>query len=351
LGKYNKAASVSASVALCALIPLNFLSAYGHDLPESQASKGVMENVIEDHQSQLLNLPAVKPTAQSVTRLSHMTAPVTTQQRWNGQANSFQANSDSHTRSSRASVVTHMATGHASVMANQKEVLRFRADAPDANGNWLTPTERAEAAVQQLNQLTPQALATLQPVQIGQRVYLSAGEQTIAEVDLSTARQQGMTPQHLALGWSKQLKQALAPVLSTVAPLQSAKKPLTVKTLTTVVDPAAATSTSAVGSKPGSVIANGKASWYGPGFHGRRAANGSIFNQFAMTAAHKTLPFGTLVRVVNKANGRFVVVKITDRGPFVGTRVIDLSRKAAESLGMLGSGVATVRLEKISSAT
>lgn len=89
----------------------------------------------------------------------------------------------------------------------------------------------------------------------------------------------------------------------------------------------------------------GLASWYGPGFHGRRSANGERFDQNALTAAHKTLPFGTLVRVTNLNNGTSVVVRINDRGPYAGSRVIDLSRRAAQEIGMLGSGVANVKLE------
>ena len=78
------------------------------------------------------------------------------------------------------------------------------------------------------------------------------------------------------------------------------------------------------------------ASWYGPGFHGRRTANGERFDQDALTAAHKTLPFGTRVRVINHATGRSVVVRINDRGPFVGGRSIDLSRGAARAVGCAG---------------
>ena len=92
-------------------------------------------------------------------------------------------------------------------------------------------------------------------------------------------------------------------------------------------------------------VRNGKASWYGPGFHGRRTANGEVFNQNALTAAHRSLPFGTRVRVTNVNNGRSVVVRINDRGPFTRGRVIDLSTAAANSLGMIHHGVAPVRLE------
>ncbi|MBY0251275.1 MAG: septal ring lytic transglycosylase RlpA family protein [Methylobacterium organophilum] len=80
------------------------------------------------------------------------------------------------------------------------------------------------------------------------------------------------------------------------------------------------------------------ASWYGPGFHGRRAADGSRFDQDALTAAHKTLPFGTRVRVTCAATGRSVVVRITDRGPFIAGRAIDLSRGAAQAIGLTGIG-------------
>ncbi len=89
----------------------------------------------------------------------------------------------------------------------------------------------------------------------------------------------------------------------------------------------------------------GEASWYGPGFHGRTTANGEKFNQEELTAAHRSLPFGTKVRVTNINNGRSVVVRINDRGPFAAGRVIDLSAAAARIIGMVGSGIAPVRLE------
>lgn len=88
----------------------------------------------------------------------------------------------------------------------------------------------------------------------------------------------------------------------------------------------------------------GVASWYGPGFHGKKTSNGERYNQNSMTAAHKLLPFNTKLRVTNLKNGRSVVVRINDRGPFVGSRIIDLSRAAAKQLDMLGSGTARVRL-------
>lgn len=90
---------------------------------------------------------------------------------------------------------------------------------------------------------------------------------------------------------------------------------------------------------------SGLASWYGPGFHGRRSANGEIYNQNALTAAHRSLPFGTRVRVTNTRTGRSVVVRINDRGPYAGGRIIDLSAAAAQILGVIHTGVAPVRVE------
>lgn len=89
----------------------------------------------------------------------------------------------------------------------------------------------------------------------------------------------------------------------------------------------------------------GLASWYGPGYHGRMTANGEIFDQEAPTAAHRTLPFGTVVRVVNTSNGRSTVVTINDRGPFIDGRVIDLSKGAAREIEALGPGVVPVTLQ------
>lgn len=90
---------------------------------------------------------------------------------------------------------------------------------------------------------------------------------------------------------------------------------------------------------------SGRASWYGPGFHGRRTASGEIFNQNALTAAHPSLRFGTRVRVTNLNNGRSITVRINDRGPYAKGRVIDLSAAAARSVGLIRSGVAPVRVD------
>lgn len=90
-------------------------------------------------------------------------------------------------------------------------------------------------------------------------------------------------------------------------------------------------------------VQEGEASWYGPGFQGRKTASGERFNTNEMTAAHKTLPFGTVLKVTNLSNDKFVVVTVNDRGPYVGGRIIDLSKAAKDEIGM--GGTTQVRLE------
>lgn len=89
---------------------------------------------------------------------------------------------------------------------------------------------------------------------------------------------------------------------------------------------------------------DGIASWYGPDFHAKKTSNGEIYNMYAMTAAHKTLPMNTMVKVDNLDNGLSTVVRINDRGPFVDGRIIDLSNKAAHEIDMVNKGTAKVRL-------
>ena len=93
--------------------------------------------------------------------------------------------------------------------------------------------------------------------------------------------------------------------------------------------------------------ATGIASWYGPGFHGKKTSNGEIYDQNSLTAAHKTLPMNTILRVTNLENNKQIKVRINDRGPFVGNRIIDLSKKGAKDLDMIDQGTAMVKLEVI----
>lgn len=92
---------------------------------------------------------------------------------------------------------------------------------------------------------------------------------------------------------------------------------------------------------------SGSASWYGPGFHGRKTASGERFNMYAYTAAHRYLPLGSRIRVTNVETGKSIVVKVNDRGPYHGNRILDLSKAAARSLGMIKSGTCNVKLERL----
>lgn len=96
-----------------------------------------------------------------------------------------------------------------------------------------------------------------------------------------------------------------------------------------------------------SYIEEGIASWYGPGFNGKKTSNGEVYNQKGYTAAHKNLPLPAYLKVTNLTNGKKVIVRVNDRGPFVGSRIIDLSEGSARAIGMIGTGTARVRIELI----
>jgi rare lipoprotein A len=123
------------------------------------------------------------------------------------------------------------------------------------------------------------------------------------------------------------------------------------KSSTNVSPPASPSAKSAKHSKipplpaPAGYSEEGNASWYGDPFHGRHAANGEVYDMYKLTAAHRTLPFETMVRVTNLNNGKSTVVRITDRGPFVGNRILDLSLAGAREIDSIGPGVVPIRLE------
>ena len=94
-------------------------------------------------------------------------------------------------------------------------------------------------------------------------------------------------------------------------------------------------------------VITGISSWYGPNFHGKLTANGEVFDQYGVTAAHKTLPLGTVARVTNLDNNKSVILRINDRGPYVGDRILDCSYGAAKKLGFIAQGTTKVRIELI----
>lgn len=155
------------------------------------------------------------------------------------------------------------------------------------------------------------------PGRRGNAFVVQNGATALLEVDDAFAKAQGGQPTTLVIGWVNKLRTALGG------------------------QPFATTASRGGAFLPSSRL--GHASWYGPGFHGRMAASGERFNQFSMTAAHKTLPFGTLIMVTNTSNGRSCIVRVNDRGPYIAGREIDLSYAAAQAIGM--NGVASVRLD------
>ena len=120
------------------------------------------------------------------------------------------------------------------------------------------------------------------------------------------------------------------------------RSPKTAKEKTTQADKAAKTNSK---TPPVGTIIRGMASYYAEDFHNRKTANGEIFNMHGLTVAHKTWDFNTWLEVKNLSNGRTVVVRVNDRGPYVGNRIIDLSLGAAKEIGMIGAGVQEVEIE------
>lgn len=112
-------------------------------------------------------------------------------------------------------------------------------------------------------------------------------------------------------------------------------------------DTAAASSGQRACADAGDYDRNGNASWYGDGYHGKRTASGQTFDMNALTAAHPSLPFGSRIRVTNLKNGRSVVLTVTDRGPFTGGRIVDVSRRAAQKLDFVNAGLAPVRVRTV----
>ena len=218
--------------------------------------------------------------------------------------------------------------GHASLIVNDAEVVRIRSELDDQ-----MPRERvikvAETLYAQLSLGNP--AEAIKESTSDDANFIRFGDITLLTVDNATAARAGLAGTDLTHVWTKQLRKALGVV-------DVVKADVIIKT-----EKAAKQALK----KTGRFLTNGVASWYGPGFHGRTAANGSRYNMYAMTAAHKTLPFGSRVKVINRSNGKSVIVKITDRGPYAHGRVIDLSKAAAQSIGMLGSGTANVALELI----
>jgi rare lipoprotein A len=136
-----------------------------------------------------------------------------------------------------------------------------------------------------------------------------------------------------------------APAQPTATPESTAEKAKNETAATPGAAPARKRGKNPIAPAPVGFIEEGNASWYGNPFHGRRSSNGEVYDMYKLTAAHRTLPFETMVRVTNLNNGKSTTVRITDRGPFVDNRIIDLSLAAAREIESVGPGVVHVRVE------
>ncbi|MEA5478852.1 septal ring lytic transglycosylase RlpA family protein [Pseudanabaena galeata UHCC 0370] len=215
--------------------------------------------------------------------------------------------------------------------------------ADDSSENLLTsanPVERATAAAALINQLNRDGLDANKiipawkngnyVIKLGDRAMLKFDQQAVFPGSLQNQTQDVLESANLL----RRLLGRANPVVEVV----NAPKPKIA---------ARSTSTPALNNRIVGVM-SGMASWYGPGFDGNYSASGEIFRASELTAAHPSLPFGTLVRVVNMDNNQSVVVRINDRGPYIHGRVIDISTAAANVIGLISSGVAPVRLEVLS---
>ncbi len=184
----------------------------------------------------------------------------------------------------------------------------------DAPAGGLEPSQRAVVVASRLAYALKDGETDFRPAYMAGETVVMAGDRLLATVDSETAALNNMEPTGLAWLWANNLRDAMG--IDRLGPR---------------------------------LVQTGMASWYGRDFHGRYTASGEVFDERQYTAAHKTLPFGSVVRVTNLDNGLSVIVRINDRGPFVHNRVVDLSTEAAKAIGLVSTGIAPVRLEVVHS--
>jgi rare lipoprotein A len=213
----------------------------------------------------------------------------------------------------------------ASLFVNGSEILRF------SSIDGFEAYSRAKSAANKLNSMLvidADSSDSVKPAMVEKNPVVQVDGETLFSVDAVSAKAAGSTPEKLAFTAANRLRQVLGE-----------------NTLSAKAYPQF-TATNESAYQGTGKRQSGVASWYGPGFHGRRTASGSRYNMYAMTAAHRTLPFGTMVRVTNNRNNKTCVVKITDRGPYVHGRIIDLSKSAAQAIGMSGTAKVTLEIVK-----
>ncbi|MBW4517299.1 MAG: septal ring lytic transglycosylase RlpA family protein [Timaviella obliquedivisa GSE-PSE-MK23-08B] len=233
-----------------------------------------------------------------------------------------------------------VASSAANSAVNEVAVLQSRpadaSSAPVESSN--DPAVRATAIAAQINQLHRNSIdaSSIRAVwdEPKQRYLIKVGEDTLTAIDPATIL---ADTTHNAEQDALQVTNRLRRLLGDAEPLTEVEGA-----------PRRVTQVS-VGSLQ--LTVSGYASWYGPGFNGNMSASGEVFNENALTAAHPNLPFGTQVRVTNMDNGLSVLVRINDRGPYAGDRLIDLSAGAAQVIGLINSGVAPVKLDVLGTAS
>jgi len=224
----------------------------------------------------------------------------------------------------------NLPSGRGSVVyINNKQAVWFL----KGSGNY-TAEQRAQLFANNLNNLLKNGInpRDIRPYKSGPNTIIKAGNVYLLTADDQNAKAFGVSTHELAFKWANDTRAALG-------------APKLVRYYSLVVS-RGGYSIDFQREHLGKTF-SGMASWYGGQFHGRTSSDGSRFNMHEFTAAHRTLPFGTLVKVTNTKNNKSCVVKITDRGPFVHGRVLDLSKAAAAQLGMVSSGVARIEAEVI----
>ena len=207
---------------------------------------------------------------------------------------------------------------------------RYKISLGDRTLGYVADENRAYLLAQQLKRLIQQSSFdpdVIAPYPIaadnslhGANAIIGTPGQPIFAINEAMSTAIGYSPSWAAVSWANNLRIALD-----ADPLQPGEALMTLK-----------------GLEESKIDMAGEASWYGPYFHGRATANGEIYDQYALTVAHKSLPFGTQLKIRNTVNDKTVVVRVNDRGPYVGDRILDLSRAAADCLGSDETGVVPV---------
>ena len=214
-----------------------------------------------------------------------------------------------------------------------------------SSAGGLNPQARIKLAHERLSTFMDQGgnPRDIQPSMINGQAVVMAGKQLIIGVDdaaippaaLKAGLDKKDAAKQQALSWANKLRQALGTTAISRQPTLIASR--------SGFSPSLDLARQQLNSTGNALV--GMASWYGPGFHNRRSSNGERFDMNAMTAAHRTLKFNTIVKVTNLWTGKNVLVRITDRGPHRANRIIDLSKGAADAIGMISSGTAPVKME------